>query len=84
MKPLSLRTLPREEASLRQRIGHGLGYPFTLAGEAGELQLRLAPRRAATDAELLMQGGRVISGGERSAAESVFHLPAAARTRGVR
>lgn len=43
MKPLSLRTLPREEASLRQRIGHGLGYPFTLAGEAGELQLRLAP-----------------------------------------
>lgn len=42
MKPLSLRTLPREEASLRQRIGHGLSYLFTLSGEAGELQLRLA------------------------------------------
>ncbi|ORM77466.1 aldolase [Pantoea deleyi] len=41
MKPLLLRTLPREEARLRQRIGHGLGYPFTLAGEDGELQLRL-------------------------------------------
>ena len=43
MKPLTLRTLPREEASLRRRIGHGVGYPFTLEGEAGELQLRLTP-----------------------------------------
>lgn len=42
MTPLILRTLPREEASLRQRIGHGLRFAFTLAGDAGELQLRLA------------------------------------------
>ncbi|MGP3591681.1 FliM/FliN family flagellar motor switch protein [Vagococcus sp. WN89Y] len=43
MKPLSLRPLPLQEASLRQRIGHGLRYPYTLADEPGEIQLRLAP-----------------------------------------
>ena len=64
MKPLTLRTLPRDEASLRQRIGHGLGYPFTLAGEAGELQLRLAApgersptQRFSCKAGLLYLGG---------------------------
>lgn len=42
MKPLSLRPQPRQEAALRQRIGHGLGFRYTLAGETGEIQLRLA------------------------------------------
>lgn len=72
MKPLSLRTLPREEASLRQRIGHGLGYPFTLAGEAGELQLRLAPpgERPPTQSFLCKAGG--LSLAESEALLSLF------------
>jgi len=48
MKPLSLRPQPWQEASLRQRIGHGLRYPYTLESETGEIQLRLAATRGAT------------------------------------
>lgn len=46
MTPLHLRPQPRLEARLRQRIGCGLSYPFTLQEEAGEIQLRLAPDEA--------------------------------------
>ncbi|WP_158783751.1 FliM/FliN family flagellar motor switch protein [Pantoea sp. BAV 3049] len=42
MNALNFRLVSQQEAQLRQRIGAGLLYPFTLAGEPGVLRLTLA------------------------------------------
>lgn len=56
MKRLSLRTQPQQEARLRQRVGSGLRYPFTLEGESGELRLTLTDENALRPATTLAIG----------------------------
>lgn len=56
MNRLSLRTQPRQEARLRQRVGSGLRYPFTLEGERGELWFTLTDKHILPPATTLVLG----------------------------